>query len=481
MNLKFFTLIILFATSQLVYAENHLLLIGGGGEPKRDYTIFDSFLNNLGVSLKKLNWKYEVSVNGGHKNTEEIIKNHYSKSKTPATNFTAQNYKELIQSYKLKIQNNEIKSGDQLMIIIYTHGARREEGELSHKIATSGHAPTNLTSLSGSTLVNLDDLQEIIQLTNNKGIRLGIVDLSCHSGATLALKDKAPNTCIVSSTGPEHYAYAGPKGFGENFIKVLKPGLSLEEAFLQGRLATTDGSYPMISTNENDNIVKDIYEKITPYLYYSLSETDKLNNYIFDNAAIPLLCSRDENFKDLISKVDALKSAVNSKYNSLNADKLKELLKNYKEIQDNILKITIELESPKLDTIEDIPIPKELQSTIKDAKIQYTWRELFFLEVDDLIYVQEYNKKTAKTKQEENLASSMIEYLTKIKERKTQILYGNLDIYYYKSRTNSLISSIRNSESIAFEIAKQEKIFYENYYRRNQMANTNDPCKSIKF
>ena len=73
MNLKFLMLITLLASIQLVYAENHLLIIGGGGEPEGDTTIFDGDINDLGQNLKNLKWNTEISFNGGHKNTEKII------------------------------------------------------------------------------------------------------------------------------------------------------------------------------------------------------------------------------------------------------------------------------------------------------------------------------------------------------------------------------------------------------------------------
>ena len=73
MIFKFIMFVALIATSQLVQAENHLLLIGGGGEPEGDGTIFDTNLYILGSNLKNLKWNYEISFNGGHKKTEEII------------------------------------------------------------------------------------------------------------------------------------------------------------------------------------------------------------------------------------------------------------------------------------------------------------------------------------------------------------------------------------------------------------------------
>ena len=198
-----FFLITFLSTTSLAYAENHLLVLGGGGEPKKDSTIFDNGINNFGENLKKSNWKYEVSFNGGHKKTESILQMHYSAGVAPITNFTQDNYAILIENYKNKILKGEIKSGDQLMIIISSHGAQRIPGDLTHSISASGGTALDLNKLSGSKLVSLDKLQEIVRLTNDRGIKLGLVDLTCHSGTTLALKNNAPNTCIVTASGPD--------------------------------------------------------------------------------------------------------------------------------------------------------------------------------------------------------------------------------------------------------------------------------------
>ena len=88
MNLKFFTLITLIVTAPFVNAENHLLILGGGGSPKGDKTLFDGDLNNFGKNLEKSKWNYDVSFNGGHKDTEVIIRNSYSKSQSPASEFS---------------------------------------------------------------------------------------------------------------------------------------------------------------------------------------------------------------------------------------------------------------------------------------------------------------------------------------------------------------------------------------------------------
>ena len=79
----------------------------------------------------------------------------------------------------------------------------------------------------------------------------------------------------------------------------------------------------MISTRENNEIVKDIYNNITPYLYYYGPSNDKLSPYILDNTTATQFCKREDSFNKLISKIDNLQSVLNSKQNLFNANILK--------------------------------------------------------------------------------------------------------------------------------------------------------------
>lgn len=481
MNGKCLTLITLLTMTSLVHAGNHLLIIGGGGEPKRDTTIFDNGMVNLGKNLEKSNWKYEVSFNGGHKETEKILQTRYTSPIAPTTNFTQENYAKLIENYKKKILNGDIKSGDQLMIIVNTHGAAKSAGQLTHKISASGSAATDLNLLSGSKLVSMDDLQELVKLTNDRGINLGIVDLSCHSGNTMALKENAPNTCIVTASGPVHYGFAGAVAFTDKFLAALRPGTNLEEAFLKARLESKDAAYPMISTSENDKIVDDVYKSITPYLYYYSPKADKMTPYVLENANPAQMCKREEDFKDLTAKLDKLKSVMKSKRNSFNADKLKDLLVEYKDSQDKILKSTMALGIYKLDNIETFPVPANSSYILSNFKINYTWKELIALDVDDNIADFERFKKMTESKKGKDDNQAVIDFLKKVKVKKQQILGQNPKLNNYKKETENIVKQMDKSQAMANKIALQEKVFYEELYRRNQSNNPNDPCKKIVF
>jgi hypothetical protein len=113
------------------------------------------------------------------------------------------------------------------------------ENEKGHKISVNGKASSDFTTLSGNKLVSTNQLQGLIDIANKKGIKLGIVDLSCHSGASIALAN--PQTCIVTSSGPKHFAYSN---FPCYLINNLEKDKSLEDEFLQTMMDSNDIAFP---------------------------------------------------------------------------------------------------------------------------------------------------------------------------------------------------------------------------------------------
>ncbi len=522
MKIKILTLSSLLTFTLLVHAENHMLIMGGGGEPSGDITIFDSTIVKLGQNLQSSKWNYQVSFNGGHKTTEEILSNQFPKSSTPITNFSSDNYEKLISNYIEKINNDEIKSGDQLMIIVNSHGASAIEGELTHRIATSGAASKNFDTLAGASIVNLDDLQKIIKLTEQKGIKLGIIDLSCHSGTSLALKKAiepdSPNTCIITSTGPEHYSFAGQSAFGENFVEELKPGENLQDIFLKARARSPFAEYPMISTEMNDKIVEAVYEGITPYLYYNNLTYDKLTPYILNNSQEDQICKREEIFKNLISNIDDFSFLLDlndtetipevpekqqsrfiwpfSKLIKKNKTKqlstelsltytetLKNLLLEYKESQNKVFEAVRKTDTAQLNNIEKFNLTSTQPNTLINLKTEYSWKELLSMDIDkDLqAYIKWQNNETSERRK--GLIQEGINFLNIVNERKNQITIEHPSLSTLKEDTEALTKNIQNSKKLSQDISKQERILYDALYKKYENDNTNskNPCKQMTF
>lgn len=212
--------IIIFCSSFSVFSQvNHLVLMGGGGEPNGPTTIFDKGLKNLSkfTNEEKLNWIPDIAFNGGHPETEKILRSLVDKNiYSPIKSFTPDTYEEKISRYEKKILDGDVKSGDKILLMIDTHGSPSSEDE-THKISTIGY-----------NTVSIDRLQRLINLAEEKGVKLAIVDASCYSGNTLNLKSK--KTCIMSAASAESI---GSTSWNEKFSENLKKGRNLEEIFLK--------------------------------------------------------------------------------------------------------------------------------------------------------------------------------------------------------------------------------------------------------
>lgn len=213
----------------LAVPKNEVVYIGGGGEPPGKTTIFDSAYSNFGLFSPSSGWTARSIFDGGHKASEALAQQLFQgRNKTMTTkNVTAE-----IESLKSRIRNGELKRGDQLLITIATHGLPSNPSLKSHSVATT------------DTSFSLDELVELRDLAEKKGVLLAIADFSCHSGNTL--KISSDKTCVISASG-EGIAY---NFAGDAIGRSFKRGRNLEEAFLRGRQNKTllAPTAPQIST-----------------------------------------------------------------------------------------------------------------------------------------------------------------------------------------------------------------------------------------
>lgn len=330
MSLKLpLTLLILLVCST-TYAKNYMALMGGGGEPAGDKTIFDDEIKGVSFFLKNNNWSPTISYNGGHKKTEEILKPLQTKMSSPITRFTPNNYEKIISEYEQKIKSGQITRGDQVVLYISSHGAINAGKDTTHKISTSGERAKDLIHLTGSQLVSLDRLKNLSQLAQSKGIKLGIIDMSCHSGSTQALANS--NTCVISSTGPNHFAWGGtPTTFAAQFARNMKKGQSLEDTFIKANKVKSDVSFPMISSPAGRDIQTKIYKEISPFLFDTRSDISaaKMKSYFEQEYAKNQCLIIDKNYNKLMSFVDEMDTIV--KYQDFN--ELRSLIDEYYDLQ----------------------------------------------------------------------------------------------------------------------------------------------------
>ncbi len=466
----------LFCSYSSAFAENQMIIIGGGGDPAGSTTIFDSPISVLGNSLQNApSWKYAVSFDGGHATTEEILKSKFPKASN--TSFTADSYKKLIENYKAKINSGELKSGDQLIIILDTHGAINEGQQISHMVASSdGRGASDLNNLKDAALVNVDDLQSLVNLASAKGIKLGLVDLSCHSGSTQNLK--VPNVCIISATGPVHYSYIGEGTFGNYFLENLTSGTSLEEAFLKARLASTDSGFPMISTPQSDQVISQIYKDITPFLYSNNPKTDKLTDYLIKASTNVGSCQKELMFSDLISKIDRLQAATGNA--AIQTQKIKALLNEYKVNQDKISAGMKALGAGEIFESETFEDHMTFGKTVEDFSMTVTKRQLLYYRPDDTIGGLMEQQKSAKSQIDKMKAQLGINVWNKIKVRQAEVVAKYPNLGNFETDAANLVHQIKETGTIANQIALEEKKLYQFLYQ-SQPSQANDPCRQIKF
>lgn len=469
----------------MVHAEKYMMIMGGGGEPTGDKTIFDSTMKVLGENIKTSNWKYQTSFNGGHAETEKLMSAHFPTPSAQSNSFTPENYKKMIADYTAKINSGAINSGDQLMILINTHGAAKSTNEEKiHQIAASGGSgATNLNNLAGTKLVSLNDLGPLIELATGKGIKLGLVDLSCHSGNSQEFKKLYPKACIVTATGPKHYGFAGDSAFSGTFMKNLKKGVTLEGAFLKARAEANDASYPMISTDENNQIVAQIYSSMTPYLYYYDPTSDKLTDYILQASKDCITCTRETQFKTIIAQIEALQAATNGTKGSYNGDELKRLLQLYKDQQDEMIKSGIALGSENLNKQETFSSTLTIRGKKEPYVYKHTFsvREILLLNPGNTIATFERYRDKAKTPGEIAESQVVIDGFNKIKKRREEIIAQYPKLKDVETENANRVKQIGSNRETAEKIALQEKKFYDEMYRQKQSMNTEEPCRRIVF
>jgi hypothetical protein len=452
--MKYLIILTTFFSFQILAAD-HLMLIGAGGEPKKESTIFDATIQNLAkYTAHNPSVKVNVALNGGHQDTEKILKDSFSNAESKS-NFFASDYQRLIQSYKRKLENNEIVAGDQLLIYVESHGAAKQSRFKTHAIATAEGTATDLNNLSGSTTVDLDQLEVIKNLAKRKGVKLAIVDTSCHSGNTLALADE--NTCVIASTGPNHYGYTQ---FSRNFSSAMAKGKNLEDIFLEARRNDATAGLPMISTQTGQGITDLLYKKITPYLYHFDSRHDKLTPYIEQNECI-------ENYQSLIATFNQIEALTIKK---LKLKKLKRLLSDYEKSFEYI-----QTEMKKLGADR---LKKQEHFKNDSHSISYTWKELLSTDFPRMTADLRTRQNQETSPQNQKLYQDLIAIYSSAETKKRDLLRTHSDLLMVADQEKKIKSSIESNYFTTAAIATEERKLYSALYQKDDKPN---PCKDFKL
>lgn len=458
---------------------DQLYYLGGGGEGMKTSTIFDYNISNVQNITSSHKLDYQISFNGGHKDTEDKLKTYFPSNKV--TNFTEKNFNDRLKEIERKLSRGEIKPTEKLLLIIDSHGAESNK-ELTHSISLANNKQVrNLDNLNGSDSVSLDRLKKIADLAEAKGVKLGIVDFSCHSGSTLNLaKTLSHNICVISSTGPRHYGYAGNGVFADLFMKELaKPHMNLETAFLRARRSSIDAGYPMISTPVHKMIANQFYGDLTNLLYYErLNREGKLVSHIKNKDIDCIDCSpmKLSAMAQLKFKISKLK--IQGILEHVVADNLIAEIEKYNAFQQNLVTQYNKLNIPKLNNKETFSFP-EINPDTKKPYInqQLTWYEILNSNeektnkaINKLIKQQQAAKTPSATL--ETFIKVSKKFRDSVAQKKAEILRKYPDILNASEKFNQLAEKNNESYKMVVSIAQNEKKLYDSLYS-NQTVRPN--------
>lgn len=460
---------------------NHLLVMGGGGEPKnRASTIFDAELASLGAFARNnTQWKPSVIFDGGHAQTEAIVTQHFGPFNAATQSFSAKNFEALIGVYERRLSSGEIKPGDKLLIHINSHGALRTPGvEETHRISTSDGQATNLQSLGGPT-VPLDRLKKLTELAAQKGVRLGIVDLSCHSGSTLNLANA--NTCVIAATGPEHFSYGGGASFSAKFNQAMQKGRSLEDVFLAARSDYSDTSFPMISTPQGRDVQSRIYELLTPYLYYYDPKEDKQTRYLEREVTDRNACAPQEDLQELVALVDELLRAATGPEAQRELQYFKSSVTNYFTY---LAQLRADMRAAGLpQALEKVSFCSPLKSPINRRGqrtrecTEYRVKDLLTLDVDR---VQTHFRNLSRSARGEEalIAQAIVANLDQARKKKDELLRANPKLASVDEFWKRYPNRRQETFTMAAHVSKSHQRLFERMYRQSAATGPN-PCRDF--
>jgi hypothetical protein len=331
-----------YAQEKLTPKAKQLYFLGGGGDPDGTTTIFDRSISQVSKFTQSAGseWSIKHSFNGGHSETEKLLKAQMP-SDSSLGNFTEENLNKTLADLETKLNSGELKSGDQLLLMLNSHGAMKLKKEKSHSIALSSSAAVDLKTLEGTELFPMDRFEKILTLASEKGIKVGLVDLSCFSGNSLKISNK--NICVISASGENQYSYVDQNNastsagiynaFGARFLDGLKTGQNLEDIFLKARAGSFNPDFPMISTDTGSIVNNLIYKLISPYLMYNYKSTTDFSESYDPLDLSKSFCKTQTQFDEVQKRMDEIKNLSSIPGNLLDTTNLKKALTAYRDYQ----------------------------------------------------------------------------------------------------------------------------------------------------
>lgn len=481
-NSLLFIFVFIFAIN--TFAKDQLIYFGAGGEPDGDTTQFDRTAQTFSNYYNKRKDSYETSIafNGGHSQTEKIISENYTGANVYADGFNAINYNQIINNLKNKILSipPQINSGEKILLFIDTHGYAPKSGKDAHLIATASQALTSMNQASNN-FVDLNSLKDLMAIAKSKNVNLGIIDNSCHSGATLDLDDG--HACIISASSKNQY---GRADFARQMSINMNGADNLEDAYLATRAQVLSASFPLINTPIGKQ-VQDEFDAFLPYLKYHSEyrgmKLDKIDQYLISNSVGNKSCERDQSFLHLVDMLERwakdsentlsfFKASIFNKKIATLISKLKEM----KELHDSYIN--------RLKTVnfKDADLNKELNYNVNGNLVKVKMRDILFSNWDlSIKWAQEsYDKTTDEAKKK--IYAGLIAHYKEVKQSSELYKSGPRYREYQKIR-DEIENDERLSQKAADEFGVEIRDLYQKRYSElsSKMGSGTNPCKDFKL
>lgn len=263
----------------------------------------------------------------------------------------------------LESQIQNAKSGSQLILYFDTHGAERSSDQATHSIFAGNDDE-----------LDLDALAPLIADAAKRGVHIGVIDTSCHSAASLKLKEDG--ACVISTAPVDYFGFGATKNgkhadtdakyFGNNFFRAIAPGKSLEDAYFEARakLGGTleipkissyqlplDASIDQLiaSTDPRGSSEDSVASRSRPLLLNGELDTyatSALNRVIKESKGMAASCEQDRALNHLFFDISATLTVARDSDRvalSIEADKLKSAATDYWSTYKEIRKVTLRL------------------------------------------------------------------------------------------------------------------------------------------
>jgi hypothetical protein len=433
-----------------------LVIFGGGSPRKPGDVMFQNSFAEFEKYADKNKTKWNTRVYDSWRNA---YPDKATGKKTEDAN--AITFMKEFRNLSEKIKSGKITSGEQVMVILNTHGLYEEYGK--YKLGTSQIIPEMV----------IKSFKQLQQVAEEKGVKLAIVGLTCGSGSLLEYS--SDKTCVISSSRP-------------NRVGVVYDGDSLSSAFNSPSVTNLEEAY--LEARKNGVV----FEDNTAYGYPTQPMISTKSGITTDELLSPLQDAMvtDQDFKSFAStpicrpfrgNLERLESNIPDINNSLKLEligkksenltgenkdlynRLKKDIDKYNELAGKLTKRNVKLNELKNreTCIEDADLKK--CATVEEWK--NLEREIKYCTASGTI--PEFCKKF----------TSQEKLLQKYKKHPDFQAYNTGD---ENDRLGSGAALYKEMNEVAFKIATAERILYDQLYRKNSANDKSpNPCRDFKL